>query len=53
MFCGAPPAAASNLMGMRINDAGFEECYFKRQPITDADVDKAIAGMSASGCGAI
>lgn len=53
MFCGAPPAAAPNLMGMRINESGHEECYFKRQPANDEDVEEAIAGMSASCCGAV
>ncbi len=53
MFCGAPPAAAPNLMGMRIGDTGYEECYFRRQPTNDAEVDEAIAGMSASCCGAV
>lgn len=53
MFCGAPPAVAPNLMGMRVDDRDLPHCYFRKQPENDSEIDEAIAGINASCCGAV
>lgn len=43
--CGAPQAEAPNLIEHAKED---NHCYFRRQPVTETDIDQAIAAMMVS-----
>jgi hypothetical protein len=49
--CMAPEHAAPELMGHCENDLGH--CYFKRQPETAEELEKAIQAIAVSCCGAV
>jgi hypothetical protein len=49
--CGAPQAAAPDLIAFsddRQDDNTVVHCYFKRQPVTAAEVDQSIEAMRVS-----
>lgn len=49
--CGAPEAEAPELMGW--TDGPGDHCYFKRQPATAEEVDRAIRALEVSCCRAL
>lgn len=48
--CGAPPLAAPDLMGFGTRHSGTKttQCYFKRQPVTPDEIDRACDATNAS-----
>src|SRR5262245_66051780 len=57
MACGAPPVQAPELMGFgrkyEHGDVGGVQCYFKRQPATPGEVERACRAASVSCCSAV
>lgn len=55
--CGAPPLEAPELMGFgdkfRGAHLGAVQCYFKRQPSTPAEVERACVAAETSCCEAV
>ncbi|HEY6306008.1 MAG TPA: hypothetical protein VI488_06045 [Candidatus Angelobacter sp.] len=52
--CGAPHAVAPDLIAWDDDhEGGHCHCYFKRQPETPDDVDRAIQAIDQSCCGAL
>ena len=51
MACGAPESVAPDLMSH--TEERYGNCYFVRQPVTPGEVDRAIAAVNASCCGAV
>lgn len=56
LICRAPEHEAPDLIGF--NDggptgAGGSHCYFKRQPATPDEIDRAINAMCVACCGAL
>lgn len=53
--CGAPPLQAPDLMGFGNNHVTPEyvQCYFKRQPQTREEHNRAFQAASVSCCGAV
>jgi hypothetical protein len=52
--CGAPHVAAPDLMAWELDSQGGElHCYFKKQPETLDEVDRAIRAIDTSCCGAL
>jgi hypothetical protein len=49
--CGAPYAQAPDLIEHSKNDQGH--CYFKKQPQTDEEIEKAISAIAVSCVGAL
>ena len=48
--CMAPEGEAPDLMAF---DAVAESCYFKRQPVTPDEIDRAIRAVGVACCGAL
>ena len=49
--CGAPEAEAPDLMG---HDEGrYSQCFFRRQPETAEELDRAILAVQVSCCGGV
>jgi len=54
--CGAPEAAAPGLVVFHIDPDGSDRdthCYFRQQPISPAEVEKAIQAVHFSCCKAV
>jgi hypothetical protein len=46
IFCGAPRAEAPDLIDHSKSD--YEHCYFKKQPQTDDEIERAIKAIAVS-----
>jgi hypothetical protein len=51
IFCTAPEHEAPGLMDHV--DKPFYHCYFKKQPMTPAEIDRAVMAVGVSCCGAV
>jgi len=52
--CGAPHVVAPDLIAWELDSQGGEvHCYFKKQPETPDEVDRAIRAIDTSCCGAL
>jgi hypothetical protein len=50
IICGAPEDAAPDLMA---HDPASYHCYFRRQPVTPAERDRAVRAVEVNCCGAV
>ena len=57
LICMAPEHEAPDLMsffdGEKAGDVGLSHCYFKKQPTTRDETERAINAMCVSCCGAL
>jgi hypothetical protein len=52
IFCGAPHVMAPDLIAWAHDFSGQpHHCYFKKQPETEAEIDRAVKACSANCCG--
>jgi len=51
--CEAPEHEAPDLMGHYSDDSVCYHCYFKRQPETPEELDRAIRAVEVGCCGAV
>jgi hypothetical protein len=54
IICGAPESVAPDLIGFYKDPSGTNarsHCYFKKQPETPAEFDRAVKAVSANRCG--
>ena len=55
LICGTPESEAPDLIGFHEDPSGIHReshCYFKKQPETPEELDRAIAAMRLACCGA-
>jgi len=55
IMCRAPESVASDLIGSFVDPSGtnrMSHCYFRKQPKTAEELDRAIKAVQASCCGA-
>ena len=57
MACGAPPVQAPDLMGFGEQypgaSLGGTQCYFRRQPTSPSEIERACVAAETSCCGAV
>jgi hypothetical protein len=53
MFCTAPEHEARDLMCFDPKAHGGYHCYFKRQPVTPDELERAIMAVAVGCCGAV
>lgn len=52
IVCGAPHAMAPDLVGWAYDASGQPgHCFFKKQPETEAEIDRAVKACRANCCG--
>ncbi len=53
MACTAPESEAPELMAHDPSAGGGYHCYFKRQPVTPVELERATLAVAVSCCGAV
>jgi hypothetical protein len=54
IICGAPESVAPDLIGFHEDPSGTDaesHCYFKKQPQTPEEIDRAVKAVRANCCG--
>ena len=52
IFCGAPHVEAPDLIGWAYDASGQpDHCYFKKQPETEGEIDRAVKACWQNCCG--